>query len=288
MINSIIHSIIKNKYRLPKYSLYSNKMITDYSPSSLFVINPKNILESNYFFEPDDCLIKKLLVDSWHDFSREFDSLIKDIMKDLLIYGKAYIIIKAFNNKNKTTKIELEETQGVFLKRFGRKWSFWSLEFGGRIKKSIIQSDEIIIFSLDEIGYHNNFKKMFKTLQKYDAFSNNLISNSETFSYDFVVHSNYNKQKVFQKTKEIGWIFGTENLSESNILYRRIQKEQFKEKVLNYIICKINDSLSTYLHNPNTGRIKANTTNIEYEKVWNDYKRGQITSKELGGLLYRH
>ena len=93
---------------------------------------------------------------------------------------------------------------------------------------------------------------------------------------------------ILKKTKSIGWHFGNDGLSDSYILYRKILQDKFRIKALNFIMDKINEGLSTCLHNESPGKLVAHIRNLNYDDIWEEYTKGKITVTELKNLLYKN
>ena len=114
-----------------------------------------------------------------------------------------------------------------------------------------------------------------------------LLTSENTDGYDFNIHLKKKRLEFLKKTKSIGWSFGNDGLSDSYILYRKILQDKFRIKALNLIMDKINEGLSTCLHNESPGKLVAHIRNLNYDDIWEQYTKGKITVTELTNLLYR-
>ncbi len=85
--------------------------------------------------------------------------------------------------------------------------------------------------------------------------------------------------------KDIGWSFNTDELSDSYILYKEIQIEKLRIKILEYVIKQMNDCLNGFIQEKNCGKITVNIRERDYKKIWDDYSEGRMSTKKLTDLL---
>ena len=86
-------------------------------------------------------------------------------------------------------------------------------------------------------------------------------------------------------TKSIGWLADTEELSDSYLLYKKIQGDKLKLSLLNYILKKMNYGLGKFIDNFD-GKIVAQVNEKNYDQLWKDYSEGRMTGTELANILY--
>ena len=184
----------------------------------------------------------------------------------------------------------MREILGYPSKKKSDTIQFYCKSFDGDVRKTELLSDVLIVFNLKEIGYQKNyFKKVVKHLGKLDSTASATGFLTESIpGYDFSEHLKHNRFKVLRETKEIGWSFGTDGLSDSYILYRKIQQDKLKLVILNYVINKINQALKALLKDQDAGEMKMRTKDHDYNQIWNDYNAGNITASELTKMLFSY
>jgi len=145
----------------------------------------------------------------------------------------------------------------------------------------------LLIGGIRDIGYSRRyFKNMLKKIAKCDITSSSTIMIAENLDgYDFSLHLKKYKIKEMKVSKDIGWSFGNEGLSDSYILYKKILKDKLKYQFLNYFLEKINIGLEEFIDGPD-GKLVANVKNVDYDQLWKDYNVGNITGSELTNILY--
>ena len=181
----------------------------------------------------------------------------------------------------------MREMLGYPSKRKSDTIQFYCKGLDGEIRKIELLFDGLIVLSLKDIGYKKNyFKNVLKHLGNFDitTSANGLLTEVD-LGYDFSEHEKHNRFKVLRETKKIGLHLGTEGLSDSYILYRKIQQDKLKLLILNYVIKKINHAIKALLKDQNVGEMAIRTKCHDYNQLWNDYNTGQITASELTRIL---
>lgn len=85
--------------------------------------------------------------------------------------------------------------------------------------------------------------------------------------------------------RDIGWGFGTDGLSDSYILYNEIQMKQFKIRMLQNVLRKINQVIvAEYIKNSEF-KIETLTNDIDYEEAWSKFQCGELTVSELSNII---
>ena len=217
-------------------------------------------------------------------------------MSSLMMYGKAYIYIKAEygnliheQNKAETRKLlslDIREIKGIIKKKSDASILFVSKGAFDEVNESTLETKGLVILNVRDLGFRKNyFTNLIRKLGKYDITSELLMPSEDNEGYDFNVHSKKNKKLVLRATKDIGWVFSTEGLSDSYILYKKMQMDIFKIKSLKYIVNEINQALCCTC-GENAGKLVVHIRELDYEKVWDKYQNGEITVTELTNVLY--
>lgn len=288
---------INKIYRRPKENLYSYRFFQDLSTGFSFTLAEKAFRKDFFSFEPRNCNVEKLLKSNFnYDTSYSIEQLIERAMYSLMVYGKAYIYIKAgyenlSNEQNKAemrklSSLEIEEIKGIIKKKTDASMLFISKGFGEKIFERNLVPKCLVILNIRDLGFREKyFTNLVRKLGKYDITSKITMLSEDKEGYDFSVHSKRNKRLELKTIKDVGWSFGTEGLSDSYILFKKMQMDILKIKALNYIVNEINKSLSC-ICGEDAGKIVAHVRHIDYDKVWSEYQNGEITVTELTNVLY--
>lgn len=281
-------------YSPHKENLYSHRFFLDICSGYSFILG-NNKGDDFYSFEPPKCEMERLLNGTNYYFSHTIEQRVSELISDIIQYGKAYIYIrpeykvhKEKDGQNLETLfgIILEVVKGFVLQNHD-KTIFYEKGYDGQVKERILSNNELIIFDIKKLGFRKNyFMKMVKKLGSVDMTSSSLMLTGKVKGYDFLDHYNKYRIKELKVTKDIGWAFRINELSESYILYKKIQQNKLKIKILNYVIERINEGISTYLQNEDVGKLVANIKDIQYDQCWNDFKNGKISITELSKILF--
>lgn len=286
-------------YRPPENNVYSYRFFQDISTGVAYTLAEKDCREKFFDFEPEDCSIKELLKSKSFYFSN--DSLaqsIENAMHSLIVYGKAYIYIKAEyeffslqqnkTQEQKVVSLEITEIKGFIKRKSADSILFVSNEYCKGIIEKKLARKGLIILDIRDLGFGKKyFRHLVHRLERYDITSKALRLMENEVGYDFNIHSKKSKRSELKALKDIGWSFGTEGLSDSYILYKKMQLDNFKIKVLKYILDEINESLGC-ICGENAGKIVTHIRNLDYGKLWNEYQNGEITVTELSKVLYQN
>lgn len=291
-------SRIKRKYPSPKNSIYSHRFFTDLASGYSFFLGKKGENRDFLTFEPNECKINNLLKEQYHNYSSyDIEQIISRIAYSLMAYGKAYFYIhpeysvKKVDDGTKTqilTSFDIGEIEGFIKKRTKEEIVFCRKGLNTEIKEIHMSKNQLVVFDIKELGFSKKFfPRILKKLSKCDitAKSTDMITNDSDV-YDFIYHSERKKLAELRAIRKIGWLFGTEKLSDSYILYKKIQEDKLRLRFLEYIVKKINDGLHGFLGD-DTGELVAHVNRKEYRQLWNDYTEGKITGTELTNILYK-
>lgn len=281
-------------YRSPKDNSYTHKFFQDISTGFSYFLGADTEKNNFFTFEPKECEAARLINDGCN-YSYEIEQTITRAAHSLVVYGKAFIYLKseyampeekAMSDKKNISSLRVYEIKGFVLKRHRNKLVFYCGEFDSAAEKIEMFNDELIILRLKDLGFCKNyFTKMVKKLGKADVLSSSLMMTKNVDGYDFFAHSKKQKLYELKLTKDLGWFSRVDILSDSYILYKRIQLNKLKLKLLNYIVEKINEGISAYLKRDDAGKLVAHTKKINYDQLWTDFVSGQITVTELSALI---
>lgn len=289
-------------YRPLSNNPYSYRFFENFSTSFSFILGENDKTKDFFAFEPKGCIAETLLYANAHyNLNYKLEQTISRTMYSLLNYGQAYIYLqpqyiqqKSDENKNIPMKqiisaLDIGEVKGVIKQRSGNKYIFYTSRFNGDIIKTELMADGLISLNLQELGYRKkHFLHLCKKIRKCDVTSAGLLASENAEGYDYNIHLKKKRLEFLKKTKSIGWTFGNDGLSDSYILYRKILQDKFRIKALNFIMDKINEGLSTCLHNDSPGKLVAHIRNLNYDDIWEQYIKGEITVTELTTLLYKN
>ena len=292
-------SRIKRKYRSPKNSIYSHRFFNDLASGYSFFLGKKGENRDFFTFEPNGCKIKNLLKGRYHYYSSyDIEQIISRIAYSLMVYGKAYFYIHPEYSIKKaddgtTTQIlssfEIGEIMGFIKKKSKEEIVFCRNGFNFEVEEIQMSKKQLVIMDIRELGFSKKyFPSVLKKLSKCDitAKSTDMITNHSDV-YDFMYHSESKKLAELRATRKIGWSFGTDKLSDSYIMYKKIQEDELRIRFLEYIVKKINDGLHEFLGD-DSGELVAHINRKEYRRLWNDYTDGKMTGTELTNILFRN
>lgn len=290
--NSRIRRKIEKIYRRREHNIYSQRFYQDLFCGYAYSLRG-NMLGKKDFFRivSDNTNVEKIFSNSNHyNFFNELEETIDSALYSLAVYGKAYVYVKPEyteieNESGKVNKklrfLAIREVKGVL-----KKDSFYCKTYQNEVSKFDIDEGTLIVLDLKELGYRRNyFTRLVKKIGKYDAVSVSYQLLNKEPSYDFNVHVKKSQKRFLKNVSNIGWMFGTEGLSESYILYKKIKMRLFKMKNLQYVLGKINKVVVENYINDNSFEIKADTKNIDYKEVWEEYQEGKFTISDLNKIL---
>lgn len=281
-------------YHSYKETIYTNNFFEELSSGYSYILGEKDEEREFLTFEPLDCNLSKLI--NGKHLRYEIEEVINEVTYSLMAFGKAYVYIKpeyalSIDHDNNETKvlssIEIREVKGFVKKQNKTYLEFCLKGYNGDISDIEIQRKQLIMFDIKDLGYSRKyFKNILKKLGKCDiiASSTSMINNNLD-GYDFMAHSKKNKLKELRALKDIGWSFGTDGLSDSYILYKKIQEDKLRLQFLNYILEKLNFGFEEYIVDAG-GKLVAHVKEKNYDQLWKDYSDGKLTGTELSNILY--
>lgn len=295
MINTRrISKKIEKKYKRPVDNLYSHRFYEDLFTGYAYSLSEEKLDRRDFFkISSADKEIEKLFRNATHyDFSYDLEQTIDRALYSMAVYGKAYLFVRPkYTEKNgdngKTNKVlqslHIGEVKGVL-----KKNTFYFRTYSKVVSKFDIGEGSLITLDLKDLGYKRNyFTNLVKKLGKYDAMSASIELLNDEPTYDFSVHININQRRFLKKVSNIGWNFGTDGLSDSYILYKEIKKKQFKMRLLQYVLEKINKVLSDDYIQDKSFKIEARTKKVNYLEAWGKYQGGELMVSDLSKIIWR-
>ena len=274
---------IRNKYSNTDSNVFVSKFYQDLFSGYEFTLN-KSYNEDFFRIEFLGETIKTRIVnDCYGNLSRVLEKEFGEILKSLALYGEAYLYIKPEYTFEESPLLSLEfkEVKGI-----KNKNAFYFVKnlSDNEINKLDEKREMVLHLNLKDIGYRSRYFSKIQTLVKrLDSihFDNKSINDVESFS----VLRGRIENEIMKNSREIGWYYFGENLSESHILYRKMKMIIFKVTLLNYILYKLNIMLLNSTLINNYFKIKVNMEERDYNNIWMQYQRGELTESEVYKLI---
>ena len=289
-----IEKKIEKIYKRPIDNLYSYSFYRDLFSGYSYSLREMRFDREDFFkIISSDNDVKKLFFTNGlnYNFSYDLEQAIGNALYSLALYGKSYLIIKPNytekkendeNNCRALSSIHINEIKGV-----KKKNVFYYRTFKNEISKLDISKESLILLDLKDLGYKRNyFTNLVRKLGRYDFTSdvNKLINDEPTYNYE--IHVDKNQKKFLKAVSDIGWRFGTEDLSDSYILYKEIKMKIFKIKLLQYVLDKINKDLVDNYIQDKSFKIEALIKKVDYEEIWEKYKCGELMISDLNKIVW--
>lgn len=292
---------INEKYADKGSKMNSGLFVRDFSEGYAYSLGTKDARRSFITVEPDDSRVAEVLgLKRQHYSSFDFEQLVASVIRSILLYGNAYIIVHpqfetiAIENEEPQEvlqKIELREAKGIITKTTKEALTFWELGYSEKIVKRTLPLNCLIEFNIGESGCSK--RKMFrikKQLDRCDLLSWD-VDWFNTRDFDFDKHKEKSILKELKVTNELGWSPTGESdyITDSFILFRRIKQNVFKKRMLDLVIGKINDCLLVHLNSgcdeKIDGKIVVKYRESDYCGIWEKYQKGEISTGELVKML---
>lgn len=292
-----VQSRIKKQYSSLKDSIYAQNFFGDLASGYSFALSKKGENRDFFSFEPNGCKAKKLLKGQYYYSSYNIEQIIRGIAYSLMAYGRAYLYIhpEYYEKKEDDGKItqvllsfEIGEIKGIIKKKTNDELLFCKKSLNDEVDTIQIAKNQLIIFDINELGFSKRFfPSILRKMSKCDITAENMdMITKNADVYDFVYHSERKKIAELRALKNTGWSFGREKLSDSYIMYKKIQEYELKIRFLEYIVKRINKGLHAFLGD-NSGELVAHIDRKDYKQLWNDYVEGNITGTKLTNILFK-
>lgn len=295
--NEKMQKRIQRKLKQSDNRMNSLRFFRDYSEGYRYTLCDRNDRDNFVCVMPEGAALDKLLRNKYfHNMSYEMEKTIESTISSLMLFGEAYIyihpeykIVKDDDDKMKKVleSLEIHEIRGLLTNRSKENIEFWSVGFAGNVVKNNLDPSCLIKLNLKDIGYSTrHFICMSRKLNKYDITASSSMLVSKVDGYDFSEHMRKNTVQEFKLTRSIGWLSKIDELTDSQILYRKIQQYKFKLQMINYVVDRINDGILKFLGSESKGQLSLRLKNMNCDEVWEEYSTGKITSSELSKLLF--
>lgn len=280
--------------RLYRTSLESNsyeyRFFNDLSTGYSFYLRDEKHKQDFFTIEPKGCNLFQLIEKSYmYDFSDDFETIIENITYDLVVYGRAYACLHPLKNQGASMElksIEIYGLKGFIQKKDKSQVIFYVKQGDENSEKKIIPRNQLIEFDLKEMGYKRHyFRNIIKKLGKCDYTAELLKMPINNPGYDYLAHKEKSKICELKILRDIGWFMSIDGLSDSYIFHKRMQFNKLRIRFLTYILGKINNALKS-MEGMCDGEIVAHVKPINYDHLWNEYSKGEITGTDLNSILF--
>ena len=292
-----VRNRMKRLYRDPKENIYTYRFFTELCSGYSYKLGDRSGRRAFYTFEPKGCKLSKLImIGKSHNLSYRMEEVIDEIANDLLAFGSAYIYIEPHYTKDTDkeqqefgvlSSANLVVIKGIIKRRSHSGIQFYRWGKGETVQEMHMKSNQLVEFDIRELGYSKRyFTKKIERLEKYDITCSSAFKGANHVEgYDISLHSRRNKLGELKALKDIGWSLGPDGLSDSYILYKNIQINKLRIRILKYILDKLNCGFELFLGELG-GSLRAHVKEINYDQLWRDYTEGKITETELSDLLF--
>lgn len=297
--NASAEKRIKKLYLSQDENMYSYRFFEDMFAHYSFDLGERQEREEFFSFEPKGCQAELLLkANCRYGFSHETEYTISRAISHMAKCGKAYLYLQPKYeetksetggiDKKKIVSLDLVEMAGYQKKGPGGKTYFYRLAFGEKVNQIEIEPGLLVTLNIKDLGYRKNtFVRMVKKLGKYDILNSVRMSIEHVPGYDYQARAKKDRKNLLKTTKDVGWHFGTDGLSDSYILYRIIQRDKIKTLFLQYVVIQINNTLKAFFAGSNVGEMVLHLKNLDYQELWENYSKGIITKTELTNILFK-
>lgn len=284
---------MKRLYRMPKNLLYTHRFFEDMCSGYTFSLGTQEGRQDFLTLEPATSRFANAYAQKYYNSNYEIERVFSSAIYSLLAYGKAYLyLIIDYPNTNDNEQkqsvmsADIVEYKGFPIRGFGYN-NFCAKTYDEKIKMVRVDANALITLDLKDLGLRRNyFRKILKKINRYDITRNDFVTNGVE-GYDFSLHARKNRIHLLKLTKNIGWSYGNDELSDSNILYRKIQMEKLQLRMLQYVVESVNDALSASL-GEDSGKIVTHVKQRDYDQLWADYSKGNLTLHQLRAILFSH
>ena len=300
MINPFITKArIAKKYGTKVNSVYANNYFTSLASIYSFVVEDDNELDEVVTLSSFESELSKVLfAGNYYRLMHDLTQIIGYVMSGIIEYGRIYMELRTeeINDENGCTHLSsiipfiiYGDVKGIT----NNSVTLYSYNFNSRqVTQRNVLKTQLVKFDLKDIGLKRNyFSKILKRITRSDITKVSTSYIEGLKEYDFSYHSRMADIERLRLTKNIGWVFNEDKLSDSQILYRKIRLERLRIQILDYIIETFNNGLLRLkekdVEDINYGKVISNTRRIDYDDLWKKYSVGEITASVLSSILYK-
>lgn len=249
----------------------------------------RSIYEDSFFyFKKSDKKLSTLLGFFTNLDGFDLEQSIRNIIYDLLLYGKTYAeVILFFDEKNTLDEIEIKPIRYKRQIIIFNKLYYCVKKFDGTYEFGHIDKQNLLIFNLKDMGFSKSFfKRRMKKLDKLDKNLLDLPSTSPDFNFDI-----YKKKTELKNLKIMKKVYWTESLrnkhiSEPYLVYRSMKLHLLQKEFLDYVLGKYNEKLNQVGKEHNfTGKIRYKTKTVDYNTLINELQSGEKNCEQIADLI---
>ena len=241
----------------------------------------------------NDKLRGLLCFDNYLYLEYDFDKVLSSIMYNLIFANKTFVEI-AFSKNDANEIIGISLLPFDAIKIASSKNYSWFVSRKPNKKTTVfkVEKKKYIEFNIKELELKKNcLKRIAKKLKRINITSSTRFIMDKKMKNKFRFNDFVKKQDILKLKypHKIGWLSSTDNsyLSESYLLFRLIKQRGFQLKCLTLFLEKINDGLNNISDMTNAeGTIETTASFPAYQKEWEKYKKGEISSSALSDIFY--
>ena len=279
-----IYDVNYNKLIQENFTSYTGMFFDDFCSSFSSHLSETMSSSGFYSFTGDKDKFNNTFGYDFLDY--EFDHLLSNVAKNMLLFGKAYVAKEeVYNKKEKTKQIDYWCMNCKKIKRIGPNLYYKCEDYNGSTQKGKINQNDILIFDIKNINLIE--KHLLKKLNKLDKNSNASDICLKYDNFDFHYFKRKEEEQQLILTKNIFWNCRNSSnyyVSEPYLLYRLIKFSILQENLLQYMVSVFNTDLTDSMIK---GEITYNSKVKGYDKLIDDLLSGKKNCKEVGDIYFR-
>lgn len=277
------------KYCIKKTLPLNAKMfIEDFCLSYSIVLSEDRHNRNFYRFDGEKERFEQLF---GYDFLEyEFDEILSDITKNLLLFGKAYIIKTCiYDNKNELVKIKYNCLNCKKIKKRIHNLCCSGIDANGNSFKRKTDLKNIITFSLNDIGFKKGFfLRRIKKLKKLELPQIDLAKNKFFSIKDLSDKQEIYLLKLMRKIYWSGRNYTNQYINEPYLLFRIMMFKKLQNTFLEYIIHRINDDIKNNKKAIElTGKIVFESVTNNFDSLLMELNKGTKNCQEINNIIYK-
>ena len=279
-----IYDVNYNKLIQEKFTSYTGMFFDDFCSSFSSHLSETMSSSGFYSFTGD---IDEYNNTFGYDFlDYEFDHLVSNIAKNMLLFRKAYVVKEIVYSKNGIpNQIGFWCLNCKRLNRIGKYLYYKNVDNSGKTGKGKINYSDVLTFDIKNVSF--NEKQLLKKLNKLDKTrdASHLCFTYDHFDFHYFKRKEEEQQLIL--TKNIFWNCRNSSnyfVSEPYLLYRLIKFSILQENLLQYMVSVFNTDLTDSMIK---GEITYNSKVKGYDKLIDDLLSGKKNCKEVGDIYFR-
>jgi len=228
---------------------YSNKFLEDMSMHLSISLSLKNQNDCFFYVDTANLKLRSMLEYRTHSFLRyDFDKLLSNNLISLITCGEGYALVNlGFDSKHVLKAIDFQNINYLYSFSLCNYVYFITRKYSGKYKLVKIAKDNLIEFSLTEVGISKHF--FVNVLDKlYDASKDDPINNFRGRDIDLKFIELQKKHDI-ELLKSVGkshWNImnlSSRHFSEVYLSYSAYKLYSFRKIMLGYLLKKYNEKL---------------------------------------------